>query len=95
TDKFIKGNDYDYNYVSTYKEIDNNITFMQLEIKEDETLLKLYNLFEEDVDIPLPFYTHYGIFIMIFILIGIFVPVTDDIKYVTYINFSSVNKKND
>jgi len=95
TDKFIKGNDYDYNYVSTYREIDDNITFMQLEIKEDETLLTLYNLIEEDVDIPLPFYTHYGIFIMIFILIGIFIPVTDDIKFVTYIDFSSVNRKND
>lgn len=95
TDKFIKSRDYTYNYVASYRNINDSISFIQLETKEGGSLVQIYNLVEGQVDIQLPFYSHFGLYIVFIILLGIVIPITDDIKYVTYIDFASVNNKND
>jgi hypothetical protein len=65
---------------------------MQVESNGDKTYFQIYDLENKVIDLKLPFYSHYGILSIIVILIAIVIPITDDIKYLTYLDFNSVTK---
>ena len=92
-DTFFKINDYYKSYIANYRTYDDSATFLQVETKEDKTLLTIYELYQVNQDIHLPFYSHYGIFSLLILLVAILIPITDDIKYVTYIDFESRTKQ--
>ncbi len=92
-DTFFKINDYERSYIANYRTYDDSATFLQIETKEDKTLMTIYELYQVDQDIHLPFYSHYGIFSLLILLVAILIPITDDIKYVTYIDFESRTKQ--
>ena len=92
-DRFFKLNDYNVSYVANYRFSNNNIQFLQVEANPDKTNILIYNLERKDVDIRLPFYSHYSFFSMIVILIAMIIPITDDIKYLSYLDFNSVTNK--
>lgn len=92
-DRFYKLKDYNVSYVVNYRYVDDKIQFMQVESNGEHTYFQIYNLEAKEVDLSLAFYSHYGIFTIVVILLAIFIPITDDIKYLTYIDFKSVTKQ--
>jgi hypothetical protein len=80
-------------YIVSFQNRDSETTYLQIDKLKDTSVLQIYRVAEKANDLKLPFYTHYGILTLIWIFVGIFIPVTDDIKYVTYIGFDTVTKK--
>jgi len=80
-------------YIVSFQNRDSETTYLQIDKMKDTSVLQIYRVAEKANDLKLPFYTHYGILTLIWIFVGIFIPVTDDIKYVTYIGFDTVTKK--
>jgi len=94
TKKFVKTNDYERKYLN-YREIDGKIVFMQIDYKDEKHILQIYNLDENPVDLKLPFYTHFSYLFLFLIVIGVLIPISDNIKYVTYVDFISTTNKKD
>ena len=59
-------------YVCNYDRVDGNYQFLQIGTNgnSDKNIIKLIQLNEQTVDLKLPFYTHYGLFVFVPILIG-------------------------
>lgn len=92
-DRFYKLKDFNVSYIVNYRDVDNQLQFMQVESNGEKTYFQIYSLESKDVDLKLPFYSHYGILSVIVILIAIIIPITDDIKYLTYLDFNSATKE--
>lgn len=92
-DRFYKLNDFNVSYIVNYRNVDNQVQFMQVESNGEKTYFQIYNLENKVTDLKLPFYSHFGILSVIVILIAIIIPITDDIKYLTYLDFNSVTKE--
>ena len=92
-DRFYKLNNYNTNYIANYRNVDSQIQFLQVEASSIRTTLFIYNLENKDVDLELPFYSHDSLLSVIVIMVAIIIPITDDIKYLTYLDYSSATKK--
>ena len=92
-DRFYKLNDYNVSYVSNYRTHENQVQFLQVEANSSKTNLLIYNLESKNVDLKLPFYSHYSLLSVIVILVAIMIPITDDIKYLTYLDYNALTKK--
>jgi hypothetical protein len=92
-DRFYKLNDFNVSYIVNYRDVNDRVQFMQVESNGEKTYFQIYNLENKVVDLKLPFYSHYGILSVIVILIAIIIPITDDIRYLTYLDFNSVTKE--
>lgn len=96
THKFLRDKDYISRTVVNYKVTDSGIEFVQTEVRYgDSTLNQIFLITEKPVANKLPFYSHYDIYIFIWLLVGLLIPITDNIKYITYIDFASVTKNDD
>ena len=91
-DNFLDSRNY-AEYIVSFQNRNSDTTYLQIDKLKDTSVLQIYQMVEKANDLKLPFYTHYGILTIIWIFVGIFIPVTDDIKYITYIDFDSVTKK--
>jgi hypothetical protein len=92
-DRFYKLNDYNVSYISNYRTHENQVQFLQVEANSSKTNLLIYNLESKNVDLKLPFYSHYSLLSVIVILVAIMIPITDDIKYLTYLDYNALTKK--
>lgn len=92
-DRFSKVNNYNVSYVANYRSDENHIQFLQVEANSSKTNLLIYNLENKNVDLRLPFYSHYSLLSVIVIIVAIIIPITDDIKYLTYLDYNSMVKR--
>ncbi len=97
---FWIGNNYKFygttnenSYISNYQEQDNNLEFLQVDKNNNYFILTIYQIEEKDIDLNLPFYTHYGIEILIPIIIIFFFPITNYRSSIGEISFLSKIKK--
>ncbi len=70
-------------------DIDNHngyISYLQLESDNDMLNIKVYQIIENDIDMVLPFYSHYRFGMLVFIFILGFVPITNYDKYRTEVH---------
>lgn len=91
--RIVKSNDYHAKSVLKYRFSENGMSFIQVETNVGESNLVLYFLEEKKIDIQLPFYSHYGILTLIWIFVGVFVPITDNSKFLVYLDFKSMTNK--
>ncbi len=78
-------------HISNYRVVDDHIEYMQTDRNlADERVVFVYEMRPMDVDIQLPFYAHYGLGILIFILIGSMFSLTDYRKTIQIIDFYSI-----
>jgi len=56
---------------------DGSIFYLEIERGDEQLNIKVYEVIEKDVDVVLPFYSHYRFGILIFILLLGFVPITN------------------
>ena len=65
-----------------------------VEISNEELYYhKQYIIIQNDIDITLPFYSHFGLFHIVIVFIIMFIPITNYKSYVTVIDFESQVKK--
>jgi len=77
SEPFWINNFYLTSYTGSYQEKDNNLEFIQVEENNKHIVITVYQVIERDVAVILPFYSHYGIWIFIPILIAFFIPITN------------------
>lgn len=73
---FYKTDFYTKQYIANYHNQDNKLEFLQVDDNYKHVVFTIYQLEELDVDIHLPFYSHYGVGILLSIFIAILVPTT-------------------
>lgn len=95
TQKFIRDEDFTSRQVVGYKITDSGLEFLQRESNRYVSLIEIYKITEKPVALKLPFYSHYDIYILLWLFVGLITPITDNIKYITYIDFASMTKKKD
>ncbi|MFA6647857.1 MAG: hypothetical protein WCS32_04385 [Candidatus Izemoplasmatales bacterium] len=95
TDTFLIDKDYKSGYIVNYREYNDDLSFVQVETRNngEERLIQVFELVEKPTDLILPIYSHFGLYILLVILVCVFVPITDDIKYVTYLGNENFGKK--
>jgi hypothetical protein len=93
--KFLRDKDYYSKNIANYKETETGVEFLQIETSRNSVLFQIFKIEEQPVTFQLPFYSHYDIYIFIWLLVGLLIPITDNIKYITYIDFASVTKNDD
>ncbi len=96
TQKISLDQDYSTGRITNYKVNEDRIEFLQQEFSIGlDSRIQIFRIVEKEVDIFLPFYSHFNIFILIPIFLAFFIPITDDVKFITYIDFASMTKKDD
>lgn len=92
--KFWMGNQFTNSRIINYAKIDDELTYLQLDTKFDESLLTFHVIEERPTGIDAPFYSHHGLWMMFPIVLALFIPLSDYRKHITFIGFSeSVKKK--
>lgn len=86
-------NAFDDSYVVSYKQQDNRLLYLQIDHKDEQALLSLIALTNEDLALPLPFYSHYGLGIFVPIIIAMFIPISNYREHITILDFKSALKK--
>lgn len=85
-------NDYYNQYIANFHSSENNLEYLRVDINRNHTILTLNNVYQDDVVINLPFYTHFGFGYLFLIIIAMFVPVTNYRKYLTIVGFDEMTK---
>ena len=86
-------NQFDTSYVVTYRGEEQQLQYLQVDHKDDVAILSLNSLTSEDVALPLPFYSHFGLGIFVPMIAAMFIPITNYRKYITIIDFRSALKQ--
>ncbi len=92
---FFENNRMDYFQFIGCKIEDGKLVYTTHEEKDGVHYYKDYSLSEIDVDIHMPFYSHYSMGHVLFILVFMFIPITDYKKHITVIDFDSQFKQKD
>lgn len=87
-------NFYTNSYISNYQENNNTLEFLQVDENYKEVVLTIYQLEERDVDINLPFYTHYGLGIFLSMTFFFLLPITNHEATFAEIGFDAMTQKN-
>ncbi len=90
---FWIGNYFDQSYIGNYKNINNQLEFIQIDQNNEHLVLTVQQLQDRKVDLKLPFYTYFGIGTFIPIIIAFFIPITNYRKSIITIDFNSKTKK--
>lgn len=71
------------------KIVDEKLEFTTIEMKQGTRIYNTYHLSEVDIDIDLPFYSHYSSGFMIFVFIMTIFPITYYKKHITIVDINS------
>jgi hypothetical protein len=82
-------------YISTIKNSDASLEYLQVESSADRTYLTIRTLNEEETGLDLPFYSHYQPLIFLAIVVAMLLPVTDNRQYITFVGFDHLRTKKD
>ncbi|MGS0972826.1 MAG: hypothetical protein ACVCEJ_06300 [Candidatus Izemoplasmataceae bacterium] len=91
--RFWVANQYHNSYIINYLAIDNELTYLQVEQNNHKTLLTLEVIKELETGLSLPFYSFYGLFNFIPVLVFLFIPMSNYRTEITFIGFDQLLKK--
>lgn len=80
-------------YMGNIRNQNGTLEYLQVESNQKHLLLTLRVLEHKEIGLSLPFYSHYALWVWIFILLGLIVPITNDRQYVTIIGFDQMTRK--
>ena len=86
-DRPFFGFGYSNAFVSDIDNYEGLIEYIQVERFDDSINIQLYQVVEKDIDVVLPFYSHYRFGMLVFIFIMGFVPISDYDIYRTEVSF--------
>lgn len=89
TDKPFVGFDSSKTLVTDVDQFEGELEFLQLEDNGDSMNVKVYKVIERNIDVELPFYSHYRLGMLIFIFIIGFVPISNYDLYATESSFEN------
>ena len=89
---FYIQNDYFKQYLANFHSSENDLEYLRVDKNRDHTILSLNLIYNDDVAINLPIYTHFGLGYLIIIVITIFIPITNYRKYITTIGFEEMTR---
>lgn len=90
---FWIGNEYTSSKILNYQEIDDSLTYLQVDKNAKKTVLSLHVISEEQVGLHTPFYSHYALWFTIPTIIVFLFPITNYRKHITIIGFNESMKK--
>ena len=85
---FYEGNE-PTDYKVYYRIVDNKLHYIQTDFADGYVYIKEYELVKQDVDMELPFYTHYRMMHVVLIAAFMLMPITNVQSTTTYIDFKS------
>ncbi len=80
-------------YIANYNEKGNLLEFLQVDQSNKRIVFTMQQLQDKEVELKLPFYTHYGIGIFIPIIIAFFIPITNYRKGNTFVDYEKVSNQ--
>jgi hypothetical protein len=93
-DRPFFGFGYSNAFVSDIDNYEGLIEYIQVERFDDSINIQLYQVVEKDIDVVLPFYSHYRFGMLVFIFIMGFVPISNYDIYRTEVSFKNqINKR--
>lgn len=90
---FWVGNQYYTSYIVNYLNMDDKLTYLHTDQNSKETLLTLYTIEEVPDLTPLPFYSYFGLYHFLPILVFLFIPLSNFRTEITFIGFDHLFKK--
>jgi|GEM_PF-3290565 len=91
---FFIMNELKKSYIVDYKNNDENLEYMQVDANSKHTLITIYRINEKEAPMHLAFYSHYGTLSLVWVIALIFIPITNNNKGITYVDFDSAMKTN-
>ena len=90
---FWVGNQYYTSYIVNYLNMDDELTYLHTDQNSKETLLTLYTINEVPDLTPLPFYSYFGLYHFLPIIVFLFIPLSNFRREITFIGFDHLLKK--
>lgn len=86
-------NQYNRSSIVNYLEYEGALTYLQTEESRDKILFTLNAITNEETGVSTPFYSHYGLFSFLPVIIFLFVPMSNYRTEITFIGFDQIRKK--
>ena len=90
---FWIGNAYNTTRIVDFQTSEEGISYLQVDKNEKELLLSYHTLVQAKTGLDLPFYAHYGLWVLIPTILGYLIPISNYRKSISIIGFDETIKK--
>jgi hypothetical protein len=90
---FWIGNAYNTTRIVDFQTSEEGISYLQVDKNEKELLLSYHTLVQSKTGLDLPFYAHYGLWVLIPTILGYLIPISNYRKSISIIGFDETIKK--
>ena len=90
---FWIGNTYNTTRIVDFQTSEEGISYLQVDKNEKELLLSYHTLVQAKTGLDLPFYAHYGLWVLIPTILGYLIPISNYRKSISIIGFDETIKK--